>query len=74
LDRTVEVLGVVVEDADVVEDPADLRSHGPAADPVGEEGDELFMFGRVAEAAREPVLAQRASRQRHDVSTTEKVV
>ena len=56
MDRTVEVLGVVVEDVDVVEDGGDPRGERDAADAVGEDGDELHLRGHEPDAAREPVL------------------
>ena len=55
---TVELLGVVVADSQVVEDAVERRREAAAVDPVGEEVDELQLRGHEAEAAREPVPRQ----------------
>ena len=55
---TVELLGVVVEDSEVVEDAVERRRELAMVDPVGEEVDELQLRGHEAEAAREPVPRQ----------------
>lgn len=69
MDRTAELLGVVVEDGDVVEDAVVRRTELGAVDLVGEEGEELQIRGHEAVAAREPVLRQKpACHHRRDAA------